>query len=147
MVTNMGTNLRFPVAIHILTLLAASGTELLTSEQIASSVDTNPAFARRIMALLRKHGMVESHPGVKGGWRLRYSPARMTLRKVYHAVQQDDLLALHAHPNPDCPVGGHIRDSLHRIFAQAETALQASLSRQTIAEVLKDVRSRSVSQA
>jgi len=102
----MPANLRFSVALHILTLLAANGTGLLTSEEIASSVDTNPVVIRRVMASLRENGLVESRPGVNGGWRLKKTPASITLCKVFETVREDDLLAMHAHPNPDCPIGG-----------------------------------------
>ena len=138
----MTTNLRFSVALHILTLLAANETGLLTSEAIASSVDTNPVVIRRVMASLRAGGLVESRPGVNGGWRLTKSPASITLRKVFESVQEDDLLAMHSHPNPDCPIGGHIRDSLREVFVDAEKALHSSLSKQTVADVLVDVRAR-----
>ncbi len=138
----MTVNLRFSVALHILTLLAADGTKPLTSEEIASSVDTNPVVIRRVMASLRAGRLVESRPGVNGGWRLTKSPASITLCKVFESVHEDDLLALHAHPNPNCPIGGHIRDSLHKVFVEAEKALHGSLSNQTIADVLADVRAR-----
>jgi len=138
----MATNLRFSVALHILTLLAAKGTGLITSEAIASSVDTNPVVVRRVMASLRESGLVASRPGVNGGWRLTKTPASITLCKVFESVREDDLLSMHAHPNPDCPIGGHIRDSLQEVFAEAEKALHSSLSNQTIADVLEDVRAR-----
>ncbi len=138
----MSTNLRFSVALHILTLLAASETGLLTSEAIAASVDTNPVVIRRVMADLRENGIVESRPGVNGGWKLTQSAQAITLCKVFEAVQEDSLLSMHAHPNPRCPVGGHIREALQGVFAKAEKALHASLSKQTVADVLEDVRVR-----
>lgn len=138
----MSTNLRFSVALHVLTLLASNGTNLLTSEAIASSVDTNPVVIRRVMASLRVSGLVASRPGVNGGWRLRKPAKAITLCKVFESVQEDNLLTMHAHPNPHCPIGGHIRDSLHEVFAEAEKALHSSLSNQTIADVLEDVRTR-----
>jgi Rrf2 family protein len=138
----MSTNLRFSVALHILTLLAAKGTGLLTSEEIAASVDTNPVVIRRVMASLRQSGLVESRPGVNGGWRLKKTADAITLCKVFESVREDDLLSMHAHPNPHCPIGGHIRDSLQGVFAEAEKALHGSLSKQTVADVLEDVRAR-----
>jgi Rrf2 family protein len=138
----MTTNLRFSVALHILTLLAAKGTGLLTSEQIASSVDTNPVVIRRVMASLRENGFVESRPGVNGGWKLKKPASSITLCKVFETVREEDLLSMHAHPDPHCPIGGHIRDSLQDVFAEAEKALHSSLSKQTVADVLEDVRAR-----
>jgi Rrf2 family protein len=138
----MTTNLRFSVALHILTLLAAKGTGLLTSEQIASSVDTNPVVIRRVMASLRENGFVESRPGVNGGWKLKKPASSITLCNVFETVREEDLLSMHAHPDPHCPIGGHIRDSLQDVFAEAEKALHSSLSKQTVADVLEDVRAR-----
>lgn len=138
----MSGNLRFSVALHILTLLAAKGTGLLTSEEIASSVDTNPVVIRRVMASLRESGLVESRPGVNGGWKLSKSAASISLCSVFDSVQEDGLLSMHAHPNPHCPVGGHIRESLQDVFAEAEKALHSSLSKRTVADVLKDVRAK-----
>ena len=138
----MNTNLRFPVALHILTLLASKGTDLLTSEAIASSVDTNPVVIRRVMADLRENGIVESRPGVNGGWKLKKPASSITLCKVFESVQEENLLSMHAHPNPRCPIGKNIRASLQDVFAEAEKALHSSLSKQTVADVLEDVRTR-----
>jgi Rrf2 family protein len=141
----MATNLRFSVALHILTLLAARDAGVLTSEAIASSVDTHPVVIRRVMASLRKSGLVESRPGVNGGWKLTKPAKTITLCKVFESVQEENLLAMHAHPNPRCPVGGHIRESLEDVFVEAEKALHHSLSKQTVADILEDVQNRATS--
>ena len=56
----MNTNQQFAVSVHILTVLAASSGQVVTSEYIAESVDTNPVVIRRVMGHLREHGLVES---------------------------------------------------------------------------------------
>jgi len=61
-------NCRFTVAIHVLCLLAALHPKPVTSEFIAGSVNTNPVVIRRILAALRRAGLVKSQPGVSGGW-------------------------------------------------------------------------------
>jgi hypothetical protein len=50
----MSANSRFTVALHILTwmVLVARQREIVTSDQIAASVNTNPVFIRRILGLL-----------------------------------------------------------------------------------------------
>ncbi|OQC68483.1 MAG: putative HTH-type transcriptional regulator YwnA [Verrucomicrobia bacterium ADurb.Bin006] len=77
-------NSRFTVAIHVLCLLAHSQGQALTSEYIAGSVNTNPVVIRRLLAALRRAGLVRlripmksdtdhSHPtgiGEKNGWKL-----------------------------------------------------------------------------
>lgn len=134
-------NSQFAVGTHILTLLAQTPDEPLTSGYIAGSVNTNPVFIRRILAMLNKAGLVSSQPGVGGGWRLRRMPEAITLLDVYHAVDEGHLLSLHHRsPNPDCLVGRNIQSSLEVIFDQAEQALEQVLATQTIAQVLHSVR-------
>ncbi len=137
----MQADQRFAVSVHILTLLADSGGPL-TSEVIASSVDTHPVVIRRVMGHLRRHGLVTSRPGVKGGWQLRRTPGRISLREVYQTVNHAHVLALHRHPDPHCRVGGRIQASLGDVFENAQQALEGSLARVTIADMLHDVRAR-----
>ena len=54
---------RFTVALHILTLLALSPDQALTSEYIAGSVDTNPVVIRRLPGLLKGAGFVHPQGG------------------------------------------------------------------------------------
>jgi DNA-binding IscR family transcriptional regulator len=78
----MNPSTRFTVALHVLTLLASTPGEALTSEYIAGSVNTNPVVARRLLGTLRKVGIVSSQPGNGGGWELAKNPAKLTLRDV-----------------------------------------------------------------
>ena len=135
----MNTSQRFAISIHALTLLAANN-EPLTSAAIASSVDTNPVVIRRTMAGLRAHGLVKSKPGAHGGWRLLRAPDRIALREVYRSLGEDRLLSVHSHPNKNCPIGGRITGPLKNVFDQAETELEKSLGRRTVADILADVR-------
>jgi DNA-binding IscR family transcriptional regulator len=59
---------RFSVAVHVLALVAYFGGRRLTSETIADSVGTNASFVRRLLSMLAHAGLVESAPGVGGGW-------------------------------------------------------------------------------
>ena len=52
-------------AVHILAFIALRPEEALTSEKIAESVQTNPAYVRQLMSALRKGGLlisVKGHP-------------------------------------------------------------------------------------
>jgi len=137
----MKTSRRFAISIHALTLLASSN-EPLTSERIAGSVDTNPVVIRRTMAGLRKHGLVGSRPGARGGWRLLRAPEEIHLFDVYRSLGEEDVLVVHDHPNKYCPIGRNIKGALENVFSSAQAALVDSLSRHTIADVLQDVRTR-----
>ena len=64
---------RFTVAIHILSLLALTKGESRTSEELATSVNTNPVVIRKILGILRKAGLIQIQ---MGQW-------EMYLRKKY----------------------------------------------------------------
>jgi Rrf2 family protein len=133
-------NCRFTVAIHVLCLLAAQHPQPLTSEFIAGSVNTNPVVIRRILAVLRKAGLVRSQPGVTGGWELLVKPETITLGKVYQLIRPGTVFAMHSRqPNPRCPVGRCIQRGLGSHYQRAQQAMEAELARSSIAAVLQDV--------
>ena len=133
------TNELFAVSVHILTLLAAYPDSPLTSDAIATSVDTHPVVIRRTMSHLRRHGLVESRPGTNGGWRLMKPAESISLCEVYHAVSHDNVLSMHSHPNLICRVGGNIQVPLQKVFGQAQNAMEAELDRFTVSDILQDV--------
>lgn len=137
----MGNNSRYTVAIHVLTLLAYQGNDPVTSEHIASSVNTNPVVIRRLLASLRAAGLVHSQGGPGGGWQLLRPPKEITLREVYRAVEGSTLFPLHpGTPNQRCPVGSKIQPVLISHFAAAQSALEEDLERTTIADLLEEVK-------
>lgn len=136
----MPSSSRFAVALHVLTLLETEGGRPVTSEYIATSVNTNPGFIRRILSMLAKAGLVRSQLGAGGGALLARSASRIRLLDVYAAVESDGLLALHhAPPSPRCPVGRHIQGSLRTVFGRAEGALKRELAQLTVADLVKSV--------
>jgi Rrf2 family protein len=139
----MNTNQQFSVSVHILAILAAYPQTPVTSETIAESVDTNPVVIRRIMSHLRQHGLVDSRSGASGGWHLLHDPATLNLREVYRAIRHENVLTLHQHPNPDCPIGGHIPETLGQIFDEAQGSLETALGQFTISDVLEKVLEKS----
>lgn len=133
-------NCRFTVSIHVLCLLAAKQKQPLTSEYIAGSVNTNPVVIRRLLAVLRRAGLVRSQPGVSGGWVLVADPKAINLGRVYQIVNPGTVFSLHARtPNPRCPVGGNIQRGLSTHYLKAQAAMEAELARSSIADVLQDV--------
>jgi Rrf2 family protein len=136
----MASNSQFAIGIHLLTLLAQTPDEPLTSERMAASVTTNPVFVRRILGRLADAGLVASQPGVGGGWRLHRHPQNITLLEVYQAVDEGHLLAMHPKPNPDCLIGRNIQRTLTVYFDEAQRAFEERLARQTVAQVLETAR-------
>ena len=109
----------------------------VTSDQIASSVATNPVVIRRMLGSLRKARLVASQRGKNAGWRLARRAEAISLLDVYRAVADGPLFGLHASPpNPGCPVTRAVKPALHRIYDSLESRLEGELSRTTVAQVL-----------
>ena len=77
---------RLSDAVHILAFIALYPNCDLTSNKLAESVQTNPAYVRQLMSALRKGGLLVS---VKGHPRpaLAREPEKITLLDVYRAVE------------------------------------------------------------
>ena len=134
------TDVRFAVAVHILTLLSHA-TEPCTSAFIAGSVRSHPVVVRRVLGKLRGAGLVTGHAGPRGGFRLARDPKRIRLSDVFAAVEDHAAPASHE-PNPSCPVGRQVKGIVTEIGQRAERAFVASLAQQSIADVVKDVQRR-----
>ncbi|WP_146553351.1 Rrf2 family transcriptional regulator [Rummeliibacillus sp. SL167] len=131
-------NSRFSVAIHILSLIASTknNSHALTSDFIASSVNTNPVVIRRISSQLKKAGLIVSHAGLSG-YELALSPKDITLLDIYRAVQApEDLFAIHDNPNPNCAVGKQIQSTLDDVFSSVQQAMESKLQEETLQGIL-----------
>lgn len=137
----MSISSRFSVGIHILALLEINKDGKNTSELLASSVNTNPALIRKIMGMLKKAGLVEIHPGIAGA-KLAKGLSEITFLDVYQAVNvvnENELFSVHDKPNPNCTVGRNIQESIMPIFSNAQLALETTLSKVTIEDVVMDI--------
>ncbi|MGP4004042.1 Rrf2 family transcriptional regulator [Streptomyces sp. 8N706] len=139
----MSASSRMTVATHALTWMALVCPQrsdgIVTSDQIAASVNTNPVVIRRTLGSLRDAGLVVSRRGQGAGWRLARAPESITLRDVYLAVEPDPLIAPHpATPNQECPVGRGIPPVLREAYRRAEESMKSELAAVTVADVLRE---------
>lgn len=140
----MRINTRFPVAVHILTVIALNKDTTTTSEVIAKSVNTNPVVIRRINSMLKKANLITIKAGV-GGANLNLPPKDITLLDVYNAVKSpdDDLLFdLHCNPNENCVIGSNIHEALSEPLTAAQISLENSLKGYTLLDVMENIRQK-----
>jgi len=134
---------KFSVAIHILLSVEIfRETNKVTSDFIASSVNTNPVVIRKIMSLLRDAGIVEIAPGT-GGIRLTRSPGDISLLDVYRAtepVKGEGLFKIHENPAAACPVGGNIAELLRGPLLSAQKAMETDLGLTSIGSLLENLK-------
>ncbi len=134
---------KFSSAIHTLILIAESD-KPLTSEDIAQSVGTNASYIRKIVGLLKKKDIVESHRGISG-FVLKPKSEDLTLLQIYQSVNQTErpcLFDLHQNPNDECIVGRHIKPVLAGMFAEMEDAFAYALAEKTLADCIGGIRKR-----
>lgn len=140
----MSISSRFAVGIHILALTDLNKEGTSSSEFLASSVNTNPAVIRKLMGMLKKAGLVEVHPGIAGA-KVAKQLSEITLLDVYKAVnvvQDKELFSVHDNPNPECPVGRNIQNTIEPLFTAAQLAMEKVLGNVTLEDVVKDIANK-----
>nr|WP_080867801.1 Rrf2 family transcriptional regulator [Agrobacterium tumefaciens] len=109
----MNRDTRLSDVLHV--LLHMDGLdEPLTSDVLARSMGTNPAVFRRIMAGLRKAGLVHSGKGHGGGWQLARPLGEITLLAVYEALGCPNLFAI---GNRSRPPGCLVEKNVNAVMA------------------------------
>ena len=134
---------KFSVAVHVLILISESPPPI-NSDQMAESVGTNASYVRKILALLKKAGIVDGHRGI-GGCTMLIPSEQLTLLQIYQAVMEQPkshLLDIHQNPNDRCVVGRHIRSVLTDMFGEVEYAFAHSLAEKTLADCIAEIRNK-----
>lgn len=135
--TDLTENSRFYMAVHVLVLLAMFPDELQKSGDIGQSVGVNPVVIRRLLASLRKAGLVSARQGAGGGSLLLMAPSSITLAYVYRAVEACGVLTPHGrNTSRICPVGKHIHKAMENVASSVETAIDDALGRVTIGDMV-----------
>ena len=133
---------KFSIAIHILLSIEVFKEKYkVTSDFLASSAKTNPVIIRKIMGHLREAGLIEVAKGT-GGMALTKKPKVITLKDIYFAVnpiEDGKLFNIHKNSVTECPVGGSIISLLDPYFIKAQNAMENSLSKSTLQDLLDDL--------
>ena len=130
-------DLSFATAMHILSALGYGGGQSFSSAELAKSVNTHPAFVRKILGKLKKAGLVEISMGRNGKSSLAKKPEKVSLYEVYQAVgAHTDLQPAERQPLPVCPISCHIDESLQPVFDRVEEAVARSLKKQKLSDVI-----------
>ena len=129
---------RFTVALHIFACVETFKDDCkVTSDFLASSINTNPVIIRKILSQLKNAGLITVARGTGG-----ITPTRpiteITFYDVYQAiepVENGDLFHFHEAPNPDCPVGRNIHSLLDDKLKAIQDAMEAEMKKYTVADL------------
>jgi Rrf2 family protein len=128
-------NTRFATAVHIMTLLADSPHDWLTSDWMAGSININPVMVRKELSVLREAGLVVSRQGKEGGSQLSRSAKAITISEIYSAVKNTEVLGKkNQNPNPLCTIGRDINNHLNNLFVETDELVLKFLGNKSLKE-------------
>jgi Rrf2 family protein len=141
-------NTRFVIASHTLTHLSLADDPPVSSEEIAASVDTNPAFIRQILGTLRDGELVAARRGPNGGFSLAKPPGEISLLDVFQVLESEQIIQLPEYnPHPNCPIGSNLRPTMYDVLAPVEDAVKEKFSDITIDQLASEIRTRETNRA
>lgn len=127
---------RLSDAVHILVFVALNGDSGLTSERIAGSIRTNPAHVRKLMADLKRAGIIINTPGHPQP-ALARNPSEISLLDVYSAVDGcKALLHLDTNTNPECCEGMMIQASLKDFYDDIQMGVEERMASVSLEDVI-----------
>ncbi len=133
---------RFPVSVHIMLTLAYHQDELINSEYLSKSLNTNPTFIRKLVSRLVEAGLIESFRGKGGGIKIAQSPSKISLADIYAASLEDKtLVSPHKKPvSKACIVSCSMNAILCDIVQGIESSTKSYLSKMYLSDLLKKVK-------
>ncbi|ETY75488.1 Rrf2 family transcriptional regulator [Lactiplantibacillus fabifermentans] len=135
----MRVSTRFSDSIHLLAFIEIYADAKLTSDLIASSIETSPVVVRRLMGKLRQAGLIATTPGTAQPT-LAKPLSQISLLAVFYAVEGDKpLFAVDPKTNPDCIVGGNIQNVLGQYYQDAQTAAEARLAKTSMQDIVDNI--------
>jgi Rrf2 family protein len=114
-------------------LAAATGEKPVKAERIATAQEIPLNFLENILGELRHAGIVRSHRGAEGGFRLAKSPDQVTIADVIRAVE-GPLASVRGGPPEEASYGG-AATVLPRVWIAVRANLRGVLERVTLADV------------
>lgn len=127
----------FCVAVHALIYLDKRGC-LLSSEELAANICTNPARVRKVMSRLKKAGLVETKAGNEGGYHLLLPPGELTLDRIADALEVRFVEpAWHSGGSVDCGclVASGMAGVMDHLFDQLDQHCRNQLAGLTLADL------------
>ncbi|SHO43078.1 Rrf2 family transcriptional regulator [Anaerocolumna xylanovorans] len=141
----MRVSTQFPIAVHALMMVAYFPDTRITSELAAKSAGCNSVIIRNIFLKLKKAGLLSVRPG-RSKMELAKPVGEISLWDIYAAVETDEtdeIFKFHPHTSCTCPVGSNIRSLLHSHFDDAIAAMREELSKVTLEDLTKELKSYS----
>jgi Rrf2 family transcriptional regulator, repressor of oqxAB len=137
-------DVRFSRSLKAMLLLGHAEEEnspVLSSAQLARSLDANPSLVRKMMVPLVQDGLVASIRGRSGGVRLGRPSEQITLGEIYiSSIGDKPLWAPRPEGPRECLVTNHSAEYFVRLTDETEAAVLGALAGRTLADGLDELR-------
>ena len=125
-----------------MTALACSPGQVIGSQTLAASVNTNPVVVRRLLLALRRAGLIETLTGKYGGAVLRRKPREISLVDIYNAVEPRPVIPVNERKAlRKCHVSCNMKAIMSRVAESTENVVRKHLRGITLAQLVRRVRS------
>ena len=125
-----------------MTALAFTPDEVIGSQILAASVNTNPVVIRRLLLALRRARLIETFTGKHGGARLRKKPREISLVDIYDAVEPRPVIPVNERKAlKKCHVSCNMKSIMSRVAESTEDAVRKHLRSISLAQLVRKVRS------
>jgi Rrf2 family protein len=134
---------RADYAVRAMLALAAAG-DMVTAQALADAQSLPHKFLEAILGDLRRAGLVRSHRGAVGGYRLAAPPDRISVGDIIRAV--DGPLAGVRGMRPEEAKYDGVAEHLQTVWVATRAAIRAVLDETTLAMVVNGELSKHVQQ-
>ncbi|MFD1670657.1 Rrf2 family transcriptional regulator [Agrilactobacillus yilanensis] len=132
-------NTQFSDTIHVLAYIAYFQGKKITSQEIASSLETSPSLIRKIMANLKRSQLLIPKQGPTK-LALTRAPSEITLRDIYNSLGDiPPLLNVDQNTSQKCPVGYAVPKILNHYYSEVQAAAEAKMAKISLQDILNDI--------
>ena len=118
-------------ALHIVAyMVRQEGRENLSLQPLANHLELSPTYLSKILTQLVKADLIQSAPGVNGGYSLRKKKEDITFLEVTQAIEGSGSIFTCNSGLEEC--------QLQKVMREAENRLETYLQEKTIYEVVKE---------
>jgi Rrf2 family protein len=118
-------------------LVRYEGKENLSLQPLASHMDISPTYLSKILTQLVKAGLIQSTPGVNGGYSLRKKKEDISFLDVIWAIEGSSALFTCEMGDEEC--------CFQKIMEEAENKMESYLQEKTIYETVQNFSAHKLS--
>lgn len=133
----------FAIAVHALVYLNHMD-ETLSSDALADNVCTNPARIRKVMAKLKKVGLIETKEGLNGGYHMARAAKDISLGEICRALESEPVTVSWSSGDADkaCQVASGMAGVMDEIYGDMNRICKQHLDGITIQDIDAKIFSR-----